>query len=821
MPKLSKRTAVNLLGGVAAAAMILSGGQAYADEAAAAAEAAAPDQGAGLQEIIVTARKVNEKLQDVPVAVTAFSGAQLASQNAFKVSEIAAFTPGFTTIEAPSSPTALQLSIRGQVQNDALATLEPSVGTYLDGVYIARTYGLNADLLDLASVQVLKGPQGTLFGRNTSAGAVILETNKPSLDAFSGSVSATYGRFNEFDGTAVLNLPVIKDKLGLRGAIKVRKRDGYTTDTATGAKYDNIDNVTGRVKALWQVSDNISLLGSGEWYSYKSNGPARQVRLVSGTALTYEQLASTQFGAVAGFAPANTAAALNQASQPSPSQIGLSNTDPRTVTLNDAPRTDTKTQNYNLTAQVDRGGSTLKLIGGYRKITSQSSIDLDGSPYLLLQSTGYQDLHQWSGEVQLTGKTLGGKLDYATGATYFTEAGYDRSTSNNAIGFVPFLAFVGALAPAGIPAGTFVPNTTGLFRGDIDNKSIGVYAQASYHFTDALTLTGGLRWSSDKKALITRNGNALFNTTAYISCSLPTITTVANDNCSAGRSDTFRNLSYTVGLDYKVSPDVLIYAKIGRGYRSGGQNLRASGDPATFSPFKPELNDEQEIGIKSEFLDRKVRLNIAAYHNQISDAQRSLLLNVPGTTNLLTVLYNAEKQENFGVEAELAAAVTPDFTLSATGSIVDPKYKKYTQPIAFGSSTFVDHSGDAFVAVPKSSFTVAADFHRRVGQGKLNARIDYSWTDKYYGSPELLNYTGTTITPNSAAAIDSFTTPSAGVLGGNISYESDAGVTVTVWGKNLTDNRAFVQNLYIGALGITSSRRRDPVTYGVTLGYHF
>jgi iron complex outermembrane receptor protein len=233
------------------------------------------------------------------------------------------------------------------------------------------------------------------------------------------------------------------------------------------------------------------------------------------------------------------------------------------------------------------------------------------------------------------------------------------------------------------------------------------------------------------------------------------------------------------------------------------------------------LNDEQEIGIKSEFLDRKVRLNIAAYHNQISDAQRSLLLNVPGTTNLLTVLYNAEKQETFGVEAELAAAITPEFTLSATGSIVDPKYKKYTQPIAFGSSTFVDHSGDAFVAVPKSSFTVAADFHRHVGPGKLNARIDYSWTDKYYGSPELLTYTGTTITPNSAAAIDSFTTPSAGILGGNISYESDAGVTVTVWGKNLTDNRAFVQNLYIGALGITSSKRRDPVTYGVTLGYHF
>ncbi len=819
MPKLSKRAAVHLLGGVAGAAILLSGATARAEGAAA--EAAATDQNGGLQEIIVTARKVSEKLQDVPVAVTAFSGAELASQNAVKVSEIAAFTPGFTTIEAPSNPTALQLSIRGQVQNDALATLEPSVGTYLDGVYIARTYGLNGDLLDISSVQVLKGPQGTLFGRNTSAGAVLLETNKPKLDAVSGSISATYGRFNEIDGTVVLNVPVIKDKLALRGAIKYRNRDGYTTDKATGAKYDNVDNLTGRVSALWQATDTISLTASGEWYTFKSNGPARQARLVSGTALTYQQLASTQFGFVAGIAPPNTAAALNQATHPAVTEIGAINTDPRTVSLNDVPLTDTKTRNYNLTAQFDFGGSTLKLIGGYRKITSASNIDLDGTPYLLLQTTGYQDLHQWSGEAQLTGKIMGGKLDYATGVTYFTEGGFDRSTSNNAIGFVPFLAFVGALAPAGIPAGTFVPNTTGQYRGDINNKSFGIYGQASYHITDALTFTGGLRWSSDKKTLLTHNGNSLFNTDIYISCNIPSITTVANDNCAAGRSDTFRKLSYSVGLDYKITPDVLIYAKAGRGYRSGGENLRANGDAATFAPFKPEVNDEQEIGIKSEFLDHKIRLNIAAYHNQISNAQRSLLLNVPGSTNLLTVLYNAEKQETYGVEADLAAAVTPYLTLSASGSITDPKYKKYTQPIAFGSSTFVDHSGDAFVAVPKSSFTVAADFHQRVGPGKLTARVDFSWVDKYYGAPDLFTYAGTTITPNSQAAIDSFTTPATGVLGGNIGYESDSGISVTVWGKNLTDNRAFTQNLNIGSLGLTSSKRRDPATYGVTVGFHF
>ncbi|MDE2570832.1 MAG: TonB-dependent receptor [Sphingomonadales bacterium] len=808
-------------GYVATSALALIASAAFAAPAVAQDGAVQANDQKGLGEIVVTARKVSENQQTVPVSVTAFSGEELIRQNISKVSEVAQFTPGFTAVEAPSNPTALALSIRGQVQNDALATLEPSVGTYLDGVYVARAYGLNADLVDIESVQILKGPQGTLFGRNTSAGAILIETAKPRLDKVSGKFSATYGRFNEFDGSAVLNLPLVTDQLAVRGAFQVRSRDGYITDTVSGAKYNNIDNITGRVKALWEPSSNFSILASAEWYRYKSNGPARYPVYVAGTAAAYEGLASTYFPAVAGAptTPADVAAALAQAPFPPASQIGASNTDPNRVTLSDAPLTDTKTQTYSLTAALETGIGTLKAIGGYRKVTSSSNIDLDGTPYLLLQTTGYQELHQWSGELQLTGKT--DKLDYAAGVTYFTEGGFDRSTSNNAVSFVTFLAYTGQLAAAGVPAGTFVPNTTGLYRGDINNKSFGVYGQATYHVTDALSLTGGLRWSSDKKGLVTHNGTGLFNTNTYIACNLPTITTVANDTCAAGRSDVFRRLSYTAGIDYKVTPDVMVYAKAGRGYRSGGENLRANGDPATFAPFKPEINDEQEIGIKSEFLDHKVRLNIAAYHNIISNAQRSLLLSVPGSTNLLTVLYNAEKQETLGLEAEFAARLTPDFTFYATGSITDPKYKKYTQPVAFGSTTYVDHSGDAFVDVPKSAFSLAGEYRHTFVFGTVSARADYSWTAHFYSAPDLLTYSGTTITPNSAAAINAFTIPSAGILGARLGVELNNGMSLSVWGKNLTDNRDYTSVLYVGALGIASGLRREPVTYGVTAGFQF
>ncbi|MDR3386343.1 MAG: TonB-dependent receptor [Rudaea sp.] len=776
-------------------------------------------QPGGLTDIVVTARRISEKLQDVPVSVTAFSGADLQRQNAVSVSDVANFTPGFTVVQSPSSPTALFLSLRGQVQGDALATLEPSVGTYIDGLYVARAYGLNADLLDISSAQILKGPQGTLFGRNTSAGALVLETNKPNLDKLTGDVRVGYGRFNDVDASAVINLPIVKDFFALRGAILVHERDGYITDSNTGEKYNNINNVTGRLKALWQPTPDFSIIASGEWFSYKTNGPARQLRYVTGTALAYEELASTQFAGLASVAPPAVAAALLQASTPPASQIGAYNTDPNSATLDDAPRTVTRTQTYSVTAQYDSAIGTLKAIGGYRRVTDFSNIDLDGTPYQILQTAGYQDLHQWSGELQLTGRTLHNRLEYAAGVTYFTEAGYDNSTANDATSFATFLGFAGAVP--GVPAGTFIPNMTDSYDGTINNKSFGVYGQGTYHLTDQLSLTAGLRYSNDKKSLVTHNGNALYNQSAFISCDLPTLATLANDNCAAAHSNTFSKVSYTIGLDYKITPDVLVYIKAGRGYRSGGENLRANGDPATFAPFLPEINDEQEIGIKSEFFDRRLRVNIAAYHNVITDAQRELLLGVPGTTETLTELYNAQKQRTYGFEADAAAVLTRDITLNAGTAYTDPKYVTYTQPIAFGSSTYVDHSSDFFSYAPKWTFNAAIDLHHTFAAGRFHARGDLSYMSHYYGAPDRNVYSGTTVTPNSAAAIASFTTPSAAILGANVGMTFTDGLDVTVWGKNLTNNRDFTNNLYVSSLGMTTGTRREPVTYGITASYKF
>src|SRR6185369_9680565 len=214
----------------------------------------------GLGEILVTARKVAENLQDVPVAVTAYSGESLIKQNVRTLPEVAVLTPGLTIVSGQTSPTGVLFQMRGQVQQDTLATLDPSVGTYVDGVYWARAFGLNASMVDIESFQALKGPQGTLFGRNTSGGAILLNTNDPSFsEGLSGSISGTYGRFNQQSLTAVLNAPLINERVAARIVYSGNRRDPYVLERNSGRMIANLNDYTIRGKLLFQPTDDFRL----------------------------------------------------------------------------------------------------------------------------------------------------------------------------------------------------------------------------------------------------------------------------------------------------------------------------------------------------------------------------------------------------------------------------------------------------------------------------------------------------------------------------------------------------------------------------------
>jgi len=771
---------VSSLLGASALAVGFSG-CAFAQEAPADGE-----DNAGLKEIVVTARKVTENLQDVPVAVTTFSGEDLQVQGATSFRDVASFTPGFVTREAAGNSSAPLLALRGQFQNDNLATLDPSVGTYVDGAYWARAYGLNGDLLDVQSVQILKGPQGTLFGRNTTGGAMVVQTNDPSTEAMSGMVQATYGRFNERVGTAVLNMP-LGENAAVRGAIQVNKRDGFLIDRVSGVDYNNRDNITGRVKLLVKPTDTLRIILSGEYFRFQQN-PGRLLTVSlpggagTGPAVRYPATAAEIAANLANIDTTTISIAPFF-----PQTAGLPFTFPdTTVAFNDV-----KTRTFGATFALDTSFGEVKWINNYRKIRAGSVINLAGSASPIAATSLDQNLKQYSSEMQMTGQFFDDKLKLAVGAVYLHENGFDRSFSFSNV--------------ASNPGGATVTR----FFGTIENDSLGFYGQASYQLTDKLTATGGIRYSIDDKSTETRTGVLLRANGALVSCITP-LRSVAAD-CRDIRSDTFKAISYTAGLDYKLSDDVLIYAKQSRGFRSGGQQLRST--TTTDPSFQPEIVNEQEIGVKTELFDRRVRLNIAGYHNTINDAQRSVITRIAGITQ--TVVENADLR-NFGVEVELAVQVTDHLVLSASGSHNDVAYKKYIGVV--GATTGVDKAalGARIDGLAANQLTLAANYSTEVGFGKLGLNVNYNYVGKYDTSAESAQTLA--LVGNNAAAqaaiLDATQKKAAGFLGARLSLGVGENFEIAVFGRNILDKRVFTHALFV--TDYISSIRNDPATYGVT-----
>lgn len=818
-----KRDSFRMLAAASLTAIALSSTSALAQ-----AQSTAPvadNETVGLEEIIVQARKVNENLQDVPVAVTAFTGESLEAQGAVRVQDIANFTPGLYIRSGSNSPAGITVALRGQFQNDTLATLDPSVGTYVDGVYWARAYGLNTTLLDISSVQVLKGPQGTLFGRNTTGGAMLINSNDPRLGEFSGKLSASYGRFNEFEPTAVVNIP-IGDKIAVRFAGKRFSRDGYTTNSVPpgtasavtpvttavarrpvggnldGLKVDNRDRWQARGKLLIQPTDNLSLIFSGEYFKMDEAAPSRNLvyttRTFNGANSTYNTASTsgTYVGILNGNPPASATAPGLAILATEAARLADGG---RITANNEIPYVYAKTQTYNFTGALDTSFGQIKLITSYRKVAANAGFDLDGSAYALHFTESQQVLKQQSAELQFTGKAFGDAVDFAAGAFAFHESGFDQSISIT----VPILNPV-----------------TSHFWGKIDNDSIGMYGQATWHLNDKLSFTGGLRYSVDDKGLETRSNN--FNrtsgvTTCAVVAGVPAFTAgeiIDPAQCAFKRRDSFSGWSYTASVDYKISDDILVYAKTAKGFRSGGQNLRAP-NTASFIPFAPEIAYSYEVGFKSEFLDNRVRLNVAAYTSDVNDIQRSTLVSVPPVPpatvpGTATLLGNAGKVRIRGLEAELTAVLFEGFTVQASGALVDPKYIRYADLTG-------DRSFERFSGVFKKQYSLAADYTTALGSdARIKLHADYSWRSKV--PLDIYNYTPN---PENDAIIAATTGPSLGLVGARAAVEFLDRFEIGVFVRNLTNEREFAQNQLVAPVGYISATYNEPRTYGVTASFEF
>lgn len=798
-----KRDSSRLLVAVSIGALALSSVPAFAQDKAPADETEYQNDDI----VVIGVTKQNANIQDTPIAITAFSGENLTEQGINKVDEIATFTPGFNIRGAGNNPTALTLSMRGQIQNDNLATLEPSVGTYLDEMYVARAYGLNTELVDVESVQVLKGPQGTLFGRNTSAGAVLIQTANPRYGEISGKVSATYGRFDETTGQAVLNLG-LSDELAIRGAIYYQNRDGFKTDINTGRKYEGRETYNGRVKLGWRPTDTFEVILSGEWYDTYIDGPARQNLFFN---------APPNFGAAKPVVDAIVAAERAAFG----GNENLVSVTPPSAVVGADPRgafTKAKTQTYVAKFILDTSFGQVRWINGYRGVQSVNLVDLDGSSFAGHFTEGTQDLKQYSSELQATGTAFDDRLNFAAGLTYFKETGFDQSRSN-------LFGATFAADPTVPPQFVGATNWSN-FSGTINNNSFGMYTQLNYELTDALSITGGLRYSIDDKGVTTQSGDVANNTDTFVRCS-PFATPIP---CLRTNKEDFTNLSYTIGIDYDVTEDILVYAKHSKGYRSGALQLRTL-TLADSIPSQPEIVYEQEVGIKTTFLDGRAHFNVAGYHNVVKGAQRSPVLAPNGLSQ--TVIENADT-ETWGGEFDAAFEITDGFSVFANGALTDPKYTRYEGKGvsgAFGSQVIVpvDKTDYAFVGIVKKQFSVGANLKQDLGSVGLDANIVYAWQGKMpqLEAPVSL-YTSTGIgglglTPAQAAQLAAVKdSGSLGILNARValSFGPEKNIELALWGKNLTNDQEqqytlLLSNIYVG------TSYNEPRSYGVTGTFKF
>lgn len=619
----------------------------------------------GLEEIVVTARRRNENLQDTPISLVALSGEALEARQVVSVADVGRFAPNVSLEQGSSisgSSSSITAFIRGIGQTDFNLTIDPGVGIYVDGVYVSRSVGALLDTVDLDQVQVLRGPQGTLFGKNTIGGAIVLTSRRPS-DAFELVAEATTGRYNRADGRVTLNVPAA-DWLKLRFSGSVQTRDGYVRRLFDGGRQGNKNSLSGRFQALVEPTESFSLLLSVD-------GTRTREQTIGTTLLAVDENAQFPFfhnkivnAAVCG--PPGTPTPKNDVCYTDRWITG----DPYSTWSGGPNYSDLDLWGVSLTAQYDFGSATLKSITAYRKLDSRFYLDVDQSPRIIDETANDYSQEQFSQEFQIAGIAFDARLNYLVGLYYLKEKGVDLND----------LTFVIADFLSG---------------GRVDNDSYAAFAQATFRVTEQFGVTLGGRYTSEKKRfapdqaiLADRTGGGLLLLSRCFVRPVPVVP--PQPGCTADpalnpngnlilpteeREVSAEEFTPAVTLDYKVTDDILAYASYSRGFKSGGFTQRVFPPEPVTPSFDPEFVDSYEIGLKTQLFDRRVRLNLAAFHADYDDLQITV------ADGIAPKVRNAGRARIRGFEAELEIAATDRLRLQGGVGYTDAEYRQIS-PLA-------------------------------------------------------------------------------------------------------------------------------------------
>ena len=732
-----------------------------------------------LEEIVVTAQKREESLQDTPVAVTALTSDAIESRGIADISELQHYTPNLvfdTTAAISGLSSGAVVYIRGIGQPDYSLVTDPGVGTYVDGVYMSRSAGGVLDVLDVERIEVLRGPQGTLFGRNTIGGAINITSRKPA-DEFRGKAELTAGNFDRLNVRASIDVP-LSDRVRTAFALSEKNRDGFVKRVLIGDRLGDEDKLSFRGTLVIEPTDALDFQLS---YDY--------------TEIDEQSAGST----LAGFTPgAGTIGYALATFGDIPTGLGdLSQyiTDGSDDISYGTGETGTFLDIHGVSLVGEYHGPSfdLKYTVAYRETEGTFFRDADNSPHAITETLNFVYKHeQISHELQLTGAALDDNLSYVAGLYYLEEEGTDYID-------VPIFLPSPDLA-VGFPAAV-------ASFSDVDNSSKAAYLQVTWDLTEVFSLTGGIRHTKDKK-------NYIY--TAYLAGDidggpLPFFPGAVNEDGvfrpglaplignGSGDSDiSFSETIFKFGIDAHLSNGALLYYSFSQGFKSGGFVMRYVEAVPNIRTFDPELVDTHEIGFKWQGMGDRVRLNAAAFLTDYQDVQVLFFDRLGGPVN-----DNAGSVEVKGVEIELTALITANLLVDLGYGFMDADYTEINA--IPGLSLSIDETA-TLTNAPQNSFTLGVEYSVPVGANELAARIDYSYTDDVFNdsqnSPFLFQ--------------DAYDTWNASVR-----YSLGAALDFVAFVHNLADERFIVSGDSNFGLGFHEANYNRPREYGVTVRYRF
>ena len=714
----------------------------------------------GLEEIVVTAQKRGENLQNVPIAITALTPAALDKSGITDTADLQAAVPGlvFSNFLGDGQP-----YLRG-IGNESLTLgTDSSVSTYVDGVYMARMGGAVQELYDVERVEVVKGPQGTLFGRNSVGGSINIVNRKPQPE-FSVDADVTVGNNSLGKGRAAINVP-LTDTLFARASIITYQQDGFFKNLNTPGnidalpagfggdallkdKYGGIDINAGRLALRWLATDDTEVTLAVD---------SSDDRTIHGTAV--HSLSEYPSPAVDYCRGAPFPCPTDEGAVP-----GRRTNDPFKNYLNALPREQTKQSGIVGTVLSDFGPVRLTSISAYRSYSHQDFFDLDATDYYDSLQHDYTDSDTFTQEFQFA-STATGPLEWVAGIYFLS----DKARQNDRV----------ALA-----AGAQIVD----FQSHLKTTAWAAFAQGSYNITDTVRFTLGGRFNTEEKD-VTVDHNALLFNSLFIPLT------------QAHNAKTWSKFTPKLGFDWHVNDQVMLYISAQEGFKSGGYNT-ISTDPNTYE-FQPEEIKAYEAGVKSTFLDNRLRANASVFYYDYKDLQ------VSQYDATAVVITNAAAAKIKGVDVDVSIVPIDALEFKFAAEYLDGTFDSFhTYDPDNPDGGLQDLSGNTLPRAPKFSYTTSANFSQGLSSDYLlDWFLEYARTDQVYYSPFNQPY---------------IEQPAFGLLSARLTASRrDGRLSVSLWGKNLTDEvwyQHVIRNTsFVGAIGSPAT----PRTYGLTFTAHW